>query len=136
VLQCNEYSNGYRPGTDREAAFYFSGARLSSITFKRKTLYWKLPADIHVGMSVDEIQRLNGTSFIINHLETYASGLVLNWNGGRFDKDNVSMEFTSTKNEMIYEEYMQLSEMNSSDKNLRKLGLVVKEITLINPDAK
>jgi hypothetical protein len=130
------YEYAVFPGTDKEAAFYFSGERMHSITFKRKTSYWVLPLGVQIGMSVSDIQKKNGATFTINQIETDASGLVLNWNGGKFENLNVSMQFESTKNELTNEEYYSMETMNSGDKKLQKLGLIVKDITLINPEVK
>jgi hypothetical protein len=122
-------------GTSKEAVFYFAGDRLDNIRIKRKGSFWVFPNNLKIGMSVADVQEINQADFLINSLETDADGMVLNWRGGKLEDGKVSIQFASSKTQLSNDDYsVTLSEMVSSDERVRKLGLVIKEITFNNPN--
>ncbi|WP_460572359.1 hypothetical protein [Flaviaesturariibacter terrae] len=121
-------------GTIKESVFYFAGDRLDIIRIKRKASFWVLPYNLKIGMSPADVQKINEREFLINSLETDADGLVLNWKGGKLENCNISVQFAATGKSLSNDDYdVALSEMESSDVRIKKLGLVIKEITISNP---
>ncbi len=96
---------------------------------------WKTKTGLSIGMSLNEVKRLNNKDFTIGGLGWDYGGGVINWNGGNLSKDsnmslifadmNANVQLTEKEQNQVYGEGVQVS---SSNQALQKLNPIVSAI--------
>lgn len=121
-------------GTDSELHVIFNPAgkekEITDIVIVGKA--WKFDTGLRVGMTVEEVERINGAPFIMSGFGWDYGGFA-NFEGGRLAA-KVSLRFNPPPGE-IPDELIGEKDIPSTDKVLRKARPVVEDITILFPVA-
>ena len=104
------------------------------ITFSEKQAKWKLPYNLVIGMSLNDVVNLNARNFYIYGFEWDYSGRVTSWNKGKLANKNFTLSFRADENidQLLYAKYSGEKEYYTSNLDFQKLNLYIAEITLHN----
>lgn len=127
------------PGTKNELKVNFDSyeSKFTYITLSKSNSQWNTPKNIKIGMTLDELIKINGRDFLIYGFETDYGGTVASWNGGNLQHSKLNLMLTPSENSAYYndEKYYQVTgdkEFNTSNEIIKGLGLTVSEITIQN----
>jgi hypothetical protein len=124
------------PNSKNEVIIYAKQGKIISFDFKKESGSWKLPFGLKVGMSIQEVVKLNGNDFTVNNPETDGGGYVLDWRNGKFTNRDFSIVFSEVEENdpKAYSELIGKESFVTSDKILSKLKMVVTEIIINSPE--
>ncbi len=126
------------PNTRNELKVNFDSyeSKFTFITIRKPNSQWKTPKNIKIGMTLDELIKINGRDILIYGFETDYGGAVT-WNGGLLENSKIYLMLTPNNKSAYYnsEKYYQVvgdKEFISSNEIIKGLGLTVSELTMQN----
>jgi hypothetical protein len=124
------------PNSKNEVIIYAKQGKIISFDFKKEGSLWKLPFGLKIGMSIQEVVKLNGSDFIVNNPETDGGGYVIDWRNGKFANKDFSIVFSGVEENdpKAYSELVGKESFVTSDNILNKLKMIVTEIVINSPE--
>jgi hypothetical protein len=118
------------PNTNDEVTVYIDKEEIINLEFGKPNNNWKLPFSLYVGMSIEEIIKINGKDFSIYGFEWDYAGQLADWKGGKLKTSGVIIIFETPPeiNLSIYFKYRGDREFSTSDKGLKSLHLFASKI--------
>jgi hypothetical protein len=100
---------------------------------------WQSSSGVKLGMTTDELEKLNGKSFSFSGFDWDYGGGVMGWNGGRLDKQGVSVTLTegnswTTVSEKEAESIMGDQTVSSDNAIVKKLQPKVVQLSVYQPE--
>lgn len=126
------------PNTRNEIRLHFDSftSEFTMITLREANFQWETPKNIKVGMTLNELIKINGKDFKIYGFETDYGGTISSWEGGNLEKSGISVMLTPDENSAYYtEKYDQVTgdkEFSTTNEIIKGLGLTIMELTLQN----
>lgn len=108
-----------------------------SVSIINKSSHWKLPENINIGTTLNELNDINQAEFLFSGFEWDYGGQVQSWGTGNLNKYNKDLKMTLAASNMPgdYEKYIgDKVLLKSKNKNIANLGIVVVDFTILLKD--
>lgn len=121
------------PNTTMELVVMSDAKKIIGYKVTTQTNRWKLPYNLKVGMSLEELKQLNGADFTVANFEADGGGLVLDWNKGKLAEYPflITLLVKEGSYSKDYTEVINIGDKISTEELLeRPLKIIVSEIII------
>lgn len=127
------------PKTNNEVQLNFDSftSEFTRAIFTKPNSQWKLPMNLKIGKSLNELKKINGKDFTIYGFETDYAGACF-WEGGNLAASGVAVSLSADENSAVVKDYKKYQEVmgdkhySSSNEIIVQMGLTISEINIIN----
>jgi hypothetical protein len=126
------------PNTPKQVYVYYRAGEIVDVTIKGKSSDWKTDSGLYLGLSLQEVQKLNDRNFTISGFNWAHGGEVVSWEGGKLAGIHLAT-FSNTGNAhagLPDSEYAHISGQTEFDvrhESIQKLNPSLDMISLIKP---
>jgi hypothetical protein len=129
------------PNKQNQVFIFYHNDQIIDVTIRGEKSDWKTESGLYLGLSLNEVEKINDKSFTISGFNWAHGGTVVSWEGGKLGGGKLSHVATfSNKNnqhaDISEEEYQQISGQTEFDVRhpvIQKLNPLLDQISIVSP---
>jgi predicted GNAT family acetyltransferase len=126
-------------GTAKQANVFFHDGKISDVSIQGESSAWKTASGLYLGLSLQEVEKINGKNFTISGFDWAHGGSVVSWEGGKFAGDSTLTHLVSFRNKrqnISIEEFKKVSgeaEFDVRHTAIQQMNPALEQITILKP---
>jgi predicted GNAT family acetyltransferase len=127
------------PGTAKQANVFFHEGKISDVSVQGESSVWKTASGLYLGLSLQEVEKINAKNFTISGFGWAHGGSVVSWEGGKLAGDSTLTHLVSFRNKrqnISIEEFKKVSgeaEFDVRHALIQQMNPALEQITILKP---
>ena len=127
------------PGTSKQANVFFHEGKISDVSIQGENSAWKTNSGLYLGLSLQDVEKINGKNFTISGFGWAHGGSVVSWEGGKLAGDSTLTHLASFRNKrqnISVEEFNKVSgeaEFDVRHPSIQQMNPTLEQITILKP---
>ena len=127
------------PGTAKQASVFFHEGKISDVSIQGESSAWKTSSGLYLGLSLQEVEKINAKNFTISGFGWPHGGSVVSWEGGKLAGDSTLTHLASFRNKrqnISVEEFNKVSgeaEFDVRHPSIQQMNPTLEQITILKP---
>lgn len=127
------------PGTAKQASVFFHEGKISDVSIQGESSAWKTSSGLYLGLSLQEVEKINAKNFTISGFGWAHGGSVVSWEGGKLAGDSTLTHLASFRNKrqnISVEEFNKVSgeaEFDVRHPSIQQMNPTLEQITILKP---
>ena len=127
------------PGTAKQANVFFHEGKISDVSVQGESSVWKTASGLYLGLSLQEVEKINAKNFTISGFGWAHGGSVVSWEGGKLAGDTTLTHLVSFRNKrqnISIEEFKKVSgeaEFDVRHALIQQMNPALEQITILKP---
>lgn len=127
------------PGTAKQASVFFHEGKISDVSIQGESSAWKTASGLYLGLSLQEVEKINAKNFTISGFGWAHGGSVVSWEGGKLAGDSTLTHLASFRNKrqnISVEEFNKVSgeaEFDVRHPSIQQMNPTLEQITILKP---
>lgn len=127
------------PGTAKQANVFFHEGKISDVSVQGESSVWKTASGLYLGLSLQEVEKINAKNFTISGFDWAHGGSVVSWEGGKLAGDSTLTHLVSFRNKrqnISIEEFNKVSgeaEFDVRHALIQQMNPALEQITILKP---
>ena len=127
------------PGTAKQASVFFHDGKISDVSIQGESSAWKTLSGLYLGLSLQEVEKINAKNFTISGFGWAHGGSVVSWEGGKLAGDSTLTHLASFRNKrqnISVEEFNKVSgeaEFDVRHPSIQQMNPTLEQITILKP---
>ncbi|MHA8107984.1 hypothetical protein [Aquirufa sp. A-Brett2-W8] len=127
------------PGTAKQANVFFHEGKISDVSVQGENSVWKTASGLYLGLSLQEVEKINAKNFTISGFGWAHGGSVVSWEGGKLAGDSTLTHLVSFRNKrqnISIEEFKKVSgeaEFDVRHALIQLMNPALEQITILKP---
>ena len=126
-------------GTAKQANVFFHEGKISDVSVQGESSVWKAASGLYLGLSLQEVEKINAKNFTISGFGWAHGGSVVSWEGGKLAGDSTLTHLVSFRNKrqnISIEEFKKVSgeaEFDVRHFAIQQMNPALEQITILKP---
>ena len=126
-------------GTAKQANVFFHEGKISDVSVQGESSVWKTASGLYLGLSLQEVEKINAKNFTISGFGWAHGGSVVSWEGGKLAGDSTLTHLVSFRNKrqnISIEEFKKVSgeaEFDVRHALIQQMNPALEQITILKP---
>ena len=126
-------------GTAKQANVFFHEGKISDVSVQGESSVWKTASGLYLGLSLQEVEKINAKNFTISGFGWAHGGSVVSWEGGKLAGDSTLTHLVSFRNKrqnISIEEFKKVSgeaEFDVRHIAIQQMNPALEQITILKP---
>lgn len=126
-------------GTAKQANVFFHEGKISDVSVQGESSVWKTASGLYLGLSLQEVEKINAKNFTISGFGWAHGGSVVSWEGGKLAGDTTLTHLVSFRNKrqnISIEEFKKVSgeaEFDVRHALIQQMNPALEQITILKP---